>query len=90
MAKRSVEYFPTSAPNTSLSKEMEKPMGAAMVPVKETQRVDNDRVVENSINQSLLDPSKFGWAALGGVGEMLPPHQVRNVTSLRYPTHSLS
>ena len=32
---------------------------------------------ENRINLSLLDPSRFGWTALGGIADLLTPHEVR-------------
>ena len=31
----------------------------------------------NKINWALLDPPRFGWAALGGIVDMLTPHEVR-------------
>lgn len=32
-----------------------------------------------SINRTLLDPSRWGWTAGGGVADLLTPHEVRTV-----------
>jgi hypothetical protein len=32
---------------------------------------------ENSMNWSLLMPSKFGWTAVGGIANLSTPHEVR-------------
>lgn len=31
---------------------------------------------ETVINLALLDPPRFGWSAIGGVVDVLPPHEV--------------
>lgn len=38
-----------------------------------------DSFVENSINLSLLDPSRWGWTAAGGIADVLTPHEVSSV-----------
>jgi hypothetical protein len=32
---------------------------------------------ESEINLALLDPSRWGWTAGGGIADLLPPHEVR-------------
>ena len=38
---------------------------------------DTEARGESLCNLALLDSSKWGWTALGGVCDILPPHQVR-------------
>lgn len=33
-------------------------------------------VSESAFNLPLLDPSRWGWTASGGVAELIPPHEV--------------
>lgn len=39
---------------------------------------DPQACAESLCNLALLDPCKWGWAALGGIVDILPPHQVRS------------
>lgn len=77
MAKRSLDSFPTLETKKPLSTDMDGSLERDVESAVSSKVGDKDHFVENSMNLSLLDPSKFGWAALGGVGEILPPHQVR-------------
>jgi len=36
----------------------------------------DDVNVETVMNLALLDPPRFGWSAIGGVVDVLPPHEV--------------
>ena len=38
---------------------------------------ENDIYEENCINVSLLDPTRYGWMAMGGVADLSTPHEVR-------------
>ena len=32
---------------------------------------------DSTMNLSLMDPPRWGWAAVGGIVDLLPPHEVR-------------
>lgn len=42
-----------------------------------------ERQEESQVNLSLLDRPRWGWTAAGGVSDVLPPHEVRIVLSVR-------
>jgi hypothetical protein len=37
---------------------------------------ENDIYEESQINLSLLDPSRYGWMAIGGIADLSTPHEV--------------
>ena len=37
-----------------------------------------DAYAETAMNMTLFDPPRWGWTALGGVADLLCPHEVRN------------
>ena len=39
---------------------------------------ENDVYEENCINLSLLDPTRYGWMARGGIANVTTPHEVRS------------
>jgi hypothetical protein len=74
-----VASFPASAITETSNTPTVDPVAKDSAHSAEECTVDKtcDRYVENSINLSLLDPPRFGWTVAGGVGDVLPPHQVR-------------
>jgi hypothetical protein len=34
------------------------------------------RYAETAMNMALFDPPRWGWAAVGGIADVLPPHEV--------------
>jgi hypothetical protein len=71
--------FPASTTNETSHTPTVEPVVKDSAHIAKECTVDKscDRYVENSINLSLLDPPRFGWTVAGGVGDVLPPHQVR-------------
>jgi hypothetical protein len=43
----------------------------------EQEQEEDGFYAEAMLNLTLLDPPRFGWTALGGVADVLPPHEVR-------------
>lgn len=41
-------------------------------------RDEDGEYAEAVLNLTLFDPPRYGWTALGGVADLLPPHEVRN------------
>ena len=37
---------------------------------------DNGFEPSTELNMALLDPNKYGWSVVGGVRDILPPHEV--------------
>ncbi len=48
----------------------------AVAAVEPAECCHSNLVVESSINLSLLDPSRWGWSAVGGISDLLTPHEV--------------
>jgi hypothetical protein len=48
-----------------------------MLHVESPRLPENDIYEENYTNLSLLDPARYGWMAIGGVADLLTPHEVR-------------
>ena len=46
-----------------------------------------EEYAESRLNLAILNPTRYGWTAGGGVAYVLPPHEVRNnsVGNLRVP-----
>ena len=40
-----------------------------------------DAYAETAMNMTLFDPPRWGWTALGGVADLLCPHEVRDEVS---------
>ncbi len=57
------------------------------LPASETQ----DSFAEISMNKALYDPPRWGWTALGGIADVLSPHEVREFGFIErvYPFSSL-
>ena len=45
---------------------------------------DNDAYAETVMNMTLYDPSRWGWTALGGIADVLSPHEVRDILRCIY------
>ena len=37
---------------------------------------ENDMFAESLMNKALYDPPRWGWTALGGIADVLSPHEV--------------
>jgi hypothetical protein len=45
---------------------------------------NNMPYVESSMNLSLLDSNRWGWSAVGGIADLLTPHEVRRMSVLLF------
>ena len=43
---------------------------------------------ESLMNLTLIDPPRWGWTALGGVADLLTPHEVSGVEAEEFQTES--
>jgi hypothetical protein len=48
-------------------------------PLQWLERDTIENSAESMVNLTLLDPSRWGWTAGGGVADLLPPHEVRRM-----------
>ena len=67
---------PHTSPYNSGSSTMSAPMAMdADQPLPPSYDVD----AQSMMNLSLLDPPRWGWTALGGICDLLPPHEVSTI-----------
>ena len=45
---------------------------------------EDDIFAEILMNRSLYDPPRWGWTALGGIADVLSPHEVRCIIGVRF------
>jgi hypothetical protein len=45
---------------------------------------ESDKFAEIFMNRTLYDPPRWGWTALGGIADVLSPHEVRYVVVVRF------
>ena len=44
---------------------------------KPSEHIDNGSFAEIVMNMTLYDPPRWGWTAVGGISDVLSPHEVR-------------
>ena len=70
------ESIDATAADSGMAQQLEK-VHISTLPLLPSQPQKDYDYAERAMNMTLFDPPRWGWAAVGGVADLLTPHEVR-------------